>query len=58
MRSSVAREPAPSGGLRELLRLAETQFHDAGLVESAGPRRWRIVSPLLGRYLRELEPLG
>ena len=24
----------------------------------AGPRRWRILEPLLARYLRELEPLG
>ncbi|MGZ8783630.1 MAG: hypothetical protein ACXWZB_09050 [Gaiellaceae bacterium] len=33
-------------------------LHDAGLVEPAGPRRWKIVNPLLGRYLRELEPYG
>lgn len=30
----------------------------AGLVVPAGPRRWRIVEPLLARYLRELEPLA
>ncbi len=30
----------------------------AGLVGPAGPRRWRILEPLLARYLRELEPLA
>ncbi len=30
----------------------------AGVVGPAGPRRWRILEPLLGRYLRELEPFG
>lgn len=30
----------------------------AGLVGSAEPRRWRILEPLLARYLRELEPVG
>ena len=30
----------------------------AGVVGPAGPRRWRILEPLLARYLRELEPFG
>ena len=33
-------------------------LHDAGVVEPAGPRRWKVVNPLLGRYLRELDPYG
>jgi hypothetical protein len=33
-------------------------LHDAGLVDHAGRRRWKVVNPLLARYLRELEPLG
>ncbi len=33
-------------------------LQQAGLIVSDGPRRWRILDPLLGRYLRELEPLG
>jgi hypothetical protein len=33
-------------------------LHDAGFIDNAGPRRWKVVNPLLGRYLRELEPFG
>ena len=33
-------------------------LQQAGLIVSDGPRRWRILDPLLARYLRELEPLG
>ena len=33
-------------------------LQQAGLIVSDGPRRWRILEPLLARYLRELEPLG
>ena len=55
------------------IALGESPYHDlksveafralkglehAGVVGPAGPRRWRILEPLLARYLRELEPLG
>jgi hypothetical protein len=55
----IAAGDAPHAGLNasESYRAVKS-LHDAGLVESSGPRRWRIVNPLLGRYLRELEPLG
>ncbi len=33
-------------------------LQQGGLIVSDGPRRWRILDPLLARYLRELEPLG
>jgi hypothetical protein len=33
-------------------------LQQAGLIVADGPRRWRILDPLLARYLRELEPLG
>jgi uncharacterized protein len=33
-------------------------LQQTGIVAPAGPRRWRIVDPLLARYLRELEPFG
>ncbi|HXH87214.1 MAG TPA: ATP-binding protein [Gaiellaceae bacterium] len=31
-------------------------LQQAGLIVQDGPRRWRILDPLLARYLRELEP--
>jgi uncharacterized protein len=33
-------------------------LQQTGLIVQDGPRRWRILDPLLARYLRELEPFG
>ncbi len=33
-------------------------LQQTGLVVPDGPRRWRILDPLLARYLRDLEPYG
>ena len=55
----IAAGEAPHAGLNSSeSHRAVKALHDAGLVEPAGRRRWRIVNPLLGRYLRELEPYG
>ena len=55
------------------IALGESPYHDlksveafralkslqqTGLIVQDGPRRWRILDPLLARYLRELEPFG
>ncbi len=55
------------------IALGESPYHDLksveafralrglqqkGLIVQDGPRRWRILDPLLARYLRELEPFG
>jgi len=55
----IAAGDAPHAGLNssESYRAVKA-LHDAGFVEPAGRRRWKIVNPLLGRYLRELEPYG
>ena len=57
-RRIAAGEP-PHAGLNpsESYRAVKA-LHDAGLVDRAGPRRWKLVNPLLGRFLRELEPFG
>jgi hypothetical protein len=41
----------------EAFRALKSLEH-AGLIGPAGPRRWRVLEPLLGRYLRELDPVG
>jgi len=33
-------------------------LQQAGLIVQDGPRRWRILDPLLARYLRDLNPFG
>jgi uncharacterized protein len=55
----IAAGEAPHAGLNssESYRSVKA-LHDAGFIEGAGPRRWKLVNPLLARYLRELEPLG
>ena len=55
----IAAGEAPHAGLNssESYRSVKA-LHDAGIIDNAGPRRWKIVNPLLGRYLRELEPFG
>jgi uncharacterized protein len=55
----IAAGEAPHAGLNssESYRAVKS-LHDAGFIEGAGPRRWKLVNPLLGRYLRELEPYG
>lgn len=55
----IAAGEAPHAGLNssESYRAVKS-LHDSGFVEGAGPRRWKLVNPLLGRYLRELEPYG
>jgi hypothetical protein len=57
-RRIAAGEP-PHAGLNpsESYRAVKA-LHDAGIVEQAGPRRWKVVNPLLSRFLRELEPYG
>jgi hypothetical protein len=41
----------------EAFRALKSLEH-SGLIGPAGPRRWRLLEPLLGRYLRELDPVG
>ena len=55
----IAAGDAPHAGLNasESYRAVKS-LHDAGFAEQVEPRRWKIASPLLARYLRELEPLG
>lgn len=55
----IAAGEAPHAGLNssESYRSVKA-LHDAGFIEGAGARRWRLVNPLLGRYLRDLEPYG
>jgi hypothetical protein len=55
----IALGESPYRGLKsvEAFRALKT-LREAGLIASDEPRRWRILDPLLARYLRELEPLG
>jgi uncharacterized protein len=57
-RRVAAGEP-PHAGLNpsESYRAVKA-LHDSGVIERAGQRRWKVVNPLLSRYLRELEPFG